>query len=167
MTSSKIEKINARLRVRGMDVSPTSDFRQMVPWTRLTFLLCGTGAAIGTALQSNVILGAMVPIALYGALMPRHPFDYLYNSVIRRFTGTIELPKNRAPTRFACGIASVWFLAIIAAFSLGCALTGYALGAMFVSVAVLVGTTHFCIPGTIYQFLFGDRSLIKPSFFAR
>ena len=105
----KTEKLLARLRVRGIDVSTDQDFMKIVPWTRFTFALCTIAAAVATAMASTLLLWAMVLIATLGAATTRHPFDYIYNKVVRRFTGTSELPENRAPTRFACGMAAVWF----------------------------------------------------------
>ena len=53
---------------------------------------------------------------------------------------------------------SVWLVATAVAFTLGPAWLGYTLGGALTSVAALVSVTHFCIPSTVYQFLFGDRS---------
>ena len=163
----KTEKLLARLRVRGIDVSTDPDFMKIVPWTRFTFALCTIAAAVATAMASTLLLWAMVLIATLGAATTRHPFDHIYNKVVRRFTGTSELPENRAPTRFACGMAAVWFTCVALAFHAGYDATAYTLGVMFVGVGALVSVTHFCIPSTIYQFLFGDRSLIKPSIFGK
>lgn len=167
MTDLRTEKLHARLRVRG--ITPTNDpkFWKMASWTRLTFALCTAAAGIATAFACMTMLGTMAVIAIAGAAMPRHPFDYIYNTVIRRITGTIELPTNGAPTRFACGIAAAWFVAMAVLFQFGFDGAAYVLGVLFVAVGALVSITHFCIPGTVYQFLFGDRSLILPSITGR
>jgi hypothetical protein len=34
---------------------------------------------------------------------------------------------------------------------------------MFVGVAGIVASTHFCIPSAVFHFPFGDRSLIAPA----
>ena len=59
----------------------------------------------------------MVPIAVLGAVFPVHPFDLIYNHGLRHLTGTTSLPRNGAPTRFACSIASIWVAAIALVFT--------------------------------------------------
>ena len=113
---------------------------------------------IATALAFTPLLWAMVPIAALGAIFPRHPFDFVYNHGVRHLTKTQPLPLNRAPTRFACGVASVWLVATAVAFTMGPAWLGYALGGALTSIAAFGSITHFCIPSTVYQLLVGDRS---------
>jgi len=163
MTNATSPKIIRRLQLRGMDISQDPAFLKMVPWSVTTFALCGLMVGLATAFAFTPLLWAMVPIALLGALMPRHPFDAIYNYGIRRLTGTAELPKNAAPVRFTCGIAIPWIVAIAASFETGYSLIGTILGFTLVGVSALVSTTHFCIPSAIYQFLFGDRRLIVPA----
>jgi hypothetical protein len=166
MTDKNTETLVARLKLRGVKISPDPAFAKMVPWTRLTFALCTGATAVATVFACTTMLWSMVPIAIVGAATRRHPFDHIYNHIVRRFTGTSELPPNAAPTRFACGTATIWFIIMALAFQLGYAPLGYTLGAMFVAIGTLVSITHFCIPSVIYQFLFGDRSLIKPAIYS-
>ncbi|MCP4386578.1 MAG: DUF4395 domain-containing protein, partial [Hyphomicrobiales bacterium] len=163
MANTLSQKTTRRLELRGMDVSQDPAFARMAPWTRTTFVLCGTLIAIGTALAFPPLLWALMVTAALGAALPRHPFDAIYNHGIRHFTGTIALPKNPAPVRFACAMAAPWIAAIAIAFETGYCTTGYVLGFMMVSIAALVSATHFCIPSVIYQFLFGNRRLIAPA----
>ncbi len=154
-------RMESWLEMRGIACSTDEGFRRMVPWSTLTFGLCGGMTAIATAFALTPLLAVMVVIAGLGAISPRHPFDAIYNYGIRSVTGTQALPPNAAPTRFACGLASVWLVAMIVAFEGGAAWLGYALGVGIVSVAALVTFTHFCIPSFIYQTVFGDRSLAR------
>ncbi len=127
----------------------------VAPWLRWSPSIC-TGIIIaGTALSSQWVLWALVPFAVLGALMTRHPFDYVYNLGLRRLTGTPPLPEHGAPRRFACGLAAVWITATGAAFAAGAPAAGYALGGVLSAVGALVSVTHFCIPSTIYGVLFG------------
>ena len=152
-------RMESWLAMRGIACSTGEGFRRMVPWSTLTFGLCTVVIALGTALASTPILAVMVVIPALGALFQRHPFDAVYNYGIRRFTGTQTLPPNGPPTRFACGLASVWMVATIGAFEGGVAWLGYGLGAAIVIVGAIITFTHFCIPSLIYQTLFGDRSI--------
>ena len=129
----------------------------------MTFAFCATFVGLGTLFAYTPLLWVMVPIAAIGGVFSRHPFDAIYNYGVRRFIGAAELPKNAAPTRFACAAATPWIAAIALAFQFEYTVAATVLGAMFVGVAGLVATTHFCIPSVVFHFLFGDRSLIVPA----
>jgi hypothetical protein len=161
------QRLEDLLTVRGFRVSDDEGFARMVPWTRLTFLLCSAIVAVATAFAFMPALWAMVPIAAVGALTPRHPFDHIYNYGVRRLTGTRPLPPNGAPTRFACVLATAWLIATAIAFESGTAWLGYTLGFALVGVAMLVGTVHVCIPSIIYQLAVGDRALVRRALLRR
>ncbi len=153
--------LRSRLEMRGIACSSDPEFVKVVPWIRFTFVVCGTMMGLATALASVPFLLVMAPIAGLGAVFTRHPFDLIYNHGVRNLTGTQPLPPNAAPTRFACGVASVWLVATALAFAKGPAWLGYTLGGVLTSVAAIVSVTQFCIPSMVYQFLFGDRALIS------
>jgi hypothetical protein len=159
--------IRSRLEMRGIACSNDPEFTKLVPWLRTTFVLCGTVVALGTALVFTPLLWAMVPIAALGAILPVHPFDQLYNYGIRHLTGTQPLPRNGAPTRFACGVAVVGLVATALAFGAGVAWLGYLLGSLLTAVAAIVGVMHFCIPSAIYQSLFGQGVALQEALFGR
>ncbi len=153
-------KLQSWLEIRGITGSNDPEFIKLVPWLRTTFVLCGTLVGVGTGLAFTPLLWAMVPIAALGGILPVHPFDLVYNYGLRHLTGTQPLPRNGAPTRFACGVAAVWLVATALAFEFGVAWLGYLLGGVLTSIAAVVSVTHFCIPSTIYQLLFGDRAAV-------
>ncbi len=152
--------LRRRLEIRGISVSDDAEFTRLVPWMRTTFGLCGGLVAIATAFAFTPLLWAMVPIAAFGAILPVHPFDLVFNYGIRRFTHTRPLPHNRAPTRFACAVAVPWIIGTALAFTLGITWLGYTLGALLATVAGIVSVTHFCIPSAIYQILTGNGSMV-------
>ncbi len=127
----------------------------VAPWVRWSPSICTSIIVFGTALASPWVLWALVPFALAGALMTRHPFDYIYNLGVRRLSGTPPLPEHGAPRRFACGMAAAWVAATGVAFAGGAPAAGYALGGVLSAVGALVSITHFCIPSTIYGLVFG------------
>jgi hypothetical protein len=145
--------VRRRLEVQGFSGLSDESLREVGSWLRLTPALCTTIVMIGTALALPALLWVLVPIALFGAVFPRHPFDYIYNIGLRRVTGTRPLPPNGPPRRFACGMAAVWIGATAAAFTAGYAPLGYSLGGVLTAVGLLVSTTHFCIPSLVYRFV--------------
>lgn len=160
-------RLRSWLEIRGIACSSDADFARLVPWLRTTFVLCGTMVGIATALACTPLLWAMVPIAALGAIFPIHPFDLFYNHGLRHLTGTGPLPRNGAPTRFACGLAVAWLVATGLAFEGGALWLGYLLGGLLTAVAATVSVTHFCIPSFIYQLLVGDRPAALAAVFGR
>jgi len=160
MTEVQLSRVvRQRLAIQGFVGLGDAQLSGVEPWLRFTPGLCTAIVGVGTLLAFPVLLWTLVPLALLGAIFPRHPFDYIYNYGLRRFSGTGPLPTNGAPRRFACGLASVWIAATATAFAVGFAPLGYALGGILCAVGLLVSTTHFCIPSLVYRFLTGTRRM--------
>jgi hypothetical protein len=121
---------------------------------RFAYYLCGSLALIGLMLNSLEVLAVAMIIAFLGTLPPYHPFDYLYNYIIRYLINKPKMPNRPAQGRFACGMATVWLGGTIYLFYTGLNLWGYICGGTLVLVATLVSTLDFCIPSIIYNFLF-------------
>src|SRR5678815_87798 len=66
-------------------------------WLRLAPAICMLWSAIGTALNSAMILWVLVPLALLGALLPGHPFDLLYTYGFRHMVHGPPLPPYPLP----------------------------------------------------------------------
>ena len=148
--------VRKRLEAQGFCNLDDTTLDELAPWLRWSPAFCTAFMAIGVALKSPIILWALAATALFGALLPFHPFDLLYNYGARYLTGTRPLPHQGPQRRFACAIATAWLLATGWAFYTGSILVGYALGVPLALVAALVSTTHFCIPSLIYNTLFPD-----------
>ena len=146
-----------RLEAQGFHDLDDAAWAELIPWLRWSPALCTLVMSAGTVLASPAVLWTLAAIALAGTILPFHPFDLLYNYGFRYLTGTRAFPFHGPQRRFACGVASVWLLATGYAFQEGAMMTGYGLGGALTAVALLVSTTHFCIPSLIYNTLFGGR----------
>ena len=155
MKNAISETTRRRLDIQGFVDVDDETLAEVGPWLRLAFGGCAILAAIGTILASPTMLWILVVIAALAAAFPVHPFDLIYNYGIRRFTGTRELPKRKAPTRFACGMGAVMLTVTAWAFQSGSTILGYVLGGQLALVALLVSTTDICIPSMIYGAIFG------------
>lgn len=144
-----------RLETQGFRGLDDNTLAQVEPWLHFSPALCTVLMGLGTLFGSPLILLTVVPIAVLGAIFITHPFDLVYNYGIRYVKGTPPLPPNGVPRRFACGVAAVWLMACVWAFTAGAMLAGYILGGIITLVGIIVSTTHFCVPSTIYGFLFG------------
>jgi hypothetical protein len=151
------------LDIQGFDDVDDATLMHTQQGLRLAPALCSVIAITGTVLAAPWILWSLSVIAAAGAILPFHPFDLIYNLGVRRISGGPRLPESRAPRRFACGMASVWLLATGGLFAAGYDLPAYVLGAALGAVAMLVATTHICIPSMIFRTACGQM----PSVLAR
>jgi hypothetical protein len=148
-----------RVEAQGFLGLDETALAEIGPWLRWAPALCAVFMATGTILASPAVLWTLAGIAVLGTLFPAHPFDALYNHVVRRLTRTRPLPRHGAQRRFACGVAAVWLAGTGLAFQQGAATLGYALGGVLTVIASIVGATHFCIPSLVYNKLFGRRPI--------
>ena len=149
--------IRRRLEAQGFCNLDDATLSELAPWLRWSPALCTVLMAAGTALNSPPLLWALGMTALFGAVLPFHPFDLLYNYGVRHLTGTRPLPHNGPQRRFACGVAAAWLAATGWAFHVRAELAGFILGGVLTLVAAIVSTTHFCIPSLVYNTLFRQR----------
>ena len=124
---------------------------------RFAYYLCGSLVLIGLLSTNLQILAATMIIAFFGSLPPYHPFDYLYNYVIRQMFNKPKMPPRSNQGRFACGIATIWLGVTIYLFYSELNVWGYITGGILVSIATLVSTMDICIPSMIYNLLFKSR----------
>jgi hypothetical protein len=140
--------MDANLGVQGYCLS-TDESRALRWGLRFPTALCLAFVIIGLALQSAVLILAMVPIGAVAGWTSRHPFDLIWNHGLRHLTGAPELPPNPTPRRHAFKLATVWLLAVGLLFASGAETAGLLLGGILVGVCSLVTATNFCIPSTL------------------
>jgi uncharacterized protein DUF4395 len=116
---------------------------------RFPTALCLGLVIAGLALQSAVLILALVPIGAVAGWTRRHPFDLIWNHGLRHLSGAPELPPNPTPRRHAFKLGTVWLLAVGLLFAFGQMTAGLALGVVLVAVCGLVTTTNFCVPSTL------------------
>lgn len=150
------------LDIQGFDHVDDRTLAVTQNWLRFSPALCGVVAAIGTALAAPWLLWGLGVIAAFGAILPLHPFDLIYNEGVRRVRGGPRLPANGAPRRFACAVGSAWLVLTGAVFAGGYDVAGYLLGGALVAVAGLVAATHVCLPSIIFRTACGQMpSLLR------
>lgn len=143
-----------RLIVQGYNCYSDKELNDYKYGIRFAYYLCDSLVILGLLLTNLWILAAAMTIAFLGWLLPKHPFDYVYNYGVRHLLNKPIIPARTSQVRFACGIAAVWLCVTIFLFYSGLYVWGYIVGGILVSVATLVATTDICIPSMIYNALF-------------
>jgi hypothetical protein len=154
MANSKISPVRKqRLIIQGYNLTDEqlNDYKTGI---RFAYALCATLVITGLVLNNITILIIAAMVAFGGAFPPYHPFDYLYNYGFRFLLNKPKTPPRTAQGRFACGIASVWLTVTIFLLYNDHLIAAYILGAILVTLAVMVTTTDICIPSMVYNYFF-------------
>lgn len=147
--------LRRRLAMQGFTGVPDADLPAMALWLRFSPAVCLVGVTIGTMLTSPVIIGVLLAMSLVGAVVSYAVPDLLYNYLIQPRTKGPRLPRRRAPSRFACWVATFWLTAILIAFVTGYNTIGYVLGVAMAVVAALMTFGHYCVASHLWRKLFG------------
>ena len=142
------------LKAQGYCNLSDAEISELAFGNRFAYILCGSIVAVAVATAHIPTLLAMTVVAFMGILLPYHPFDYIYNHMLRGVLNKPKLPPRSKQLKFACVIATLWLIATTYLFYAGLVLAGYVLGGLLVAVAFLVSATDFCIPSMIYNFIF-------------
>ena len=146
-----------RMRQQGYENISNDDLAKLHFGNRFAYMLCTSVLIIGVATASVHVLLAMMTIAFGTIILPYHPFDYIYNGLLRGILRLPKLPPRSKQLKFACTIASAWIGATTLLFYFGMMTAGYLAGGMLICVATLVSTTDICIPSIVYNLLFKVR----------
>jgi len=150
-----LSRIRRRLEVQGFLGLTDDELKAIGPWMRFTPVLNLTFTAIATALSSVPLLIALTILMAAGAVMPMHPFDALYNGLVRRITRTQPLPKSGVRRRIVFAVGAAWLLLTTGAFLFGKSAAGYVLGGLMAVLIVPLATVHFCVLSAGMARIFG------------
>ncbi len=142
------------LKAQGYYNLSDAEISELVFGNRFAYIVCGSIVAIAVATAHIPTLIAMTIVAFLGIILPYHPFDYIYNHMLRSLLNKPKLPPRSKQLKFTCVIATLWLTATIYLFYADLAIAGYVLGGLLVAVAFIVSATDFCITSTIYNFIF-------------
>jgi len=142
------------LKAQGYCNLSDSEISDLAFGNRFAYIVCASIVAVAVATAHVPTLIAMTVVAFFGIVLPYHPFDYIYNHVLRGLLNKPKLPPRSKQLKFTCVIATLWLIATTYLFYSGFTIAGYVLGGLLVTVAFIVSTTDFCIPSMIYNFIF-------------
>ena len=156
-TEDADDVIRHRVEVQGFSGLDAEDLGTLVPWLRFTPAVNLVVATLGTALASPPILYGLAASMALGVLLPAHPWDYLYNAVLRSITGTRPLPKSGWRRRLTFSIGAPWLTATGLAFAGGHATLGYSLGGVMAVLMLPLATIHWCVVSEIVDRIAGQK----------
>ena len=128
------------LTTQGYSLSE-AEKRDLAVALRFSTGLCLGLVVTGLALQSAVLILALVPAGAVAGFTARHPFDYLWNAVARP-----SLPPNPTRRRDAFKLATVWLAVVGVLFAAGANTAALVLGGALVAACATVTATNLCIP---------------------
>jgi rhodanese-related sulfurtransferase len=151
MTVQGISIGHRALVQQGYDYSP-EELRELEWGLRFTPLLCMAIALVGLATAQPAIHFALAALGILPFWFPAwHPLDRLYNHLLRPLWNGVRLPPNPLPRRIACFMGGSMNLAIGFSFLAGQPVVAYILGAMLITLQLIVITTHFCVASWMFE----------------
>ncbi len=155
----KIQKeAKNRLMARWFVCRVTSGRRSAQYGIRFSYPLYILLVALGVLLVNPYILSVNALIALLGAILPMHPFDYIYNYGVSKLLGTDKIPGRGSEHQVSSSMAFVFNLGVIASIILGVQLNYLVMALIYIAISVffimiLLFTDDFSIY-SIYRLLF-------------
>lgn len=119
-------------------------------------------ARLNVAFLIPAVIFANIPLLIFmnvvafvSIFLPNHPFDYIYNQLLRRWTHGPKVPPRSPQVKFAGIMASLAIASTIYFFALGKMMAGYILGFQLIGIALLVSLIDFCFLAKTYNFFAG------------
>jgi hypothetical protein len=152
-----------RLEVQGFLGMSDAELVAVGRWMRFT-PSCNLALTVAaTATASVWLLAGVAVIMAVGAVAPAHPFDVLYNTLIRRLTGTDPLPSSGARRKITFAVGAFWLSATAALFASGHRSAGYVLGFLMALLILPLATVQLCVLSETMARLIGPpRQLPEP-----
>lgn len=141
--------MRSNLTTQGYCLSDT-ERRELSLALRFSTGLCLTLVVVALALQSPVMVFALSGIGLVAGFSARHPFDHLWNHVVRHVGGGPVLPPNPPRRRHAFKVATVWLATVGVLLSAGATTAGLLLGGLLVAACGAVTVANLCIPSELF-----------------
>ena len=119
---------------------------------RFTPAVCMLFAACGLATQQPWIHFGLAILGILPFWFPAwHPFDRLYNHLLRPLWSGVALPPNPLPRRIACLMGGSMNIGIGIAFVAGHLPLAYGFGAALIALQLIVISTHFCVASWMFE----------------
>ncbi|PHN01589.1 DUF4395 family protein [Flavilitoribacter nigricans] len=143
-----------RLRAQGYTTESDRELSELAVGIRFAYQLCTLIIITGIYTQSLYLFSGLLGIAMLGAILPNHPFDYIYNYTLSRWLNKPALPPRATQLRFACSFASIWLGYVVYFLATGSVTTAMILAGILAVVATLPSTIDWCMPSVIFNAIY-------------
>ena len=151
MTTDAASISQRALTQQGYDYSP-AQLSELSWGLRFTPAVCMALALVGLATQQAWIHFALAALGILPFWFPAsNPLDRFYNHVLRPLWRGVVLPPNPLPRRIACLMGGAMNIGIGAAFAAGNVPLAYGVGAVLITLQLIVISTHFCLASWMYE----------------
>jgi hypothetical protein len=151
----RLRRIRRRLEVQGFLGMSDAELLGVGRWTRFT-PSCNLVLTLAATATGSVpwLLGLALLMAV-GAFAPAHPFDVLYNILIRPVVGTKRLPRSSVRRKITFAVGALWLGATGALFASSHQSTAYVLGFLMAAFILPLATIQVCVLSEVMARLFG------------
>ena len=124
--------------------------RELALGLRFSTGVCLALVVVASALESPALMFALSGIGLVAGFSARHPFDHLWNHVVRHLVRGPVLPPNPARRRDAFKVATAWLLVVGALLAADATEAALILGGLLVAACAIVTATNLCLPSEAF-----------------
>jgi hypothetical protein len=137
--------MHANLETQGYRLT-AAERRGLSVGLRFSTGACLALVVVALVLESSAMVFALSGIGVLAGFTARHPFDYLWNHVVRHILRAPVLPPNPPRRRHAFKVATVWLLLVATLLVTGATTVALVLGGLLVAACVTVTATNLCLP---------------------
>jgi hypothetical protein len=124
--------------------------RRLALGLRFSTGTCLALVIVALALRSPAMLFALSVIGVIAGFSARHPFDHVWNHVVRHVVGGPALPPNPRRRRDAFKVATVWLAVVATLLAIGATTVALVLGGFLVAACATVTATNLCLPSETF-----------------
>lgn len=102
---------------------------------------------------SPILFAGLAAIGAAAGFSAGHPFDHLWNRVVRHLAGAPAVPPSPQRRRHAFKVATAMMLTVAALFALGATTAALVLGGLLVAACTAVTVANLCLPSVALAML--------------
>jgi Domain of unknown function (DUF4395) len=139
----------ANLTTQGYCLSDR-ERRELAIGLRFSTGLCLALVVVALVLQSAAMVFALCGVGLIAGFTARHPFDYMWNHIVRHAFGAPALPPNPSRRRDAFKVGTVWLALLGTLLAIGAVTAALILGGMLLAACATVTVLNLCLPSEAF-----------------
>ncbi len=116
----------------------------------------------GLALTSAMMILTLAGLGTVASVAQYHPFDYVWNHVVRRVIGGPAVPPTARGRRFGFRVATVWLLAVGTLLAAGATTAGVVSGVLLLAACAPFTLLNLCVPSLLLALWERRRAPVNP-----